>query len=233
MSHDRTTRRLLAGCVIACALALLLSPIAISLSYRAPDGEEQPKVTDWMQAWGSLAGVLAGLLAAGAAALLLLHERKRATEAERQLDEERAEADLSAPRSVVLTQARFGGQEYAGEGFADQMTLQLQNYGAFPIRNVALIVSLPDDVGHVLLPRFSLIRPGGEQQIDRNFSPGFRVLGPRSLSRMRGLVTACFIDHAGQAWQVTSDGEVSRTKIPYPGVETVAALPNTVRLDVR
>jgi hypothetical protein len=86
---DRAMRRLLVSCGLAFSAALILSMATCSAAYRAPSGEEQPKATDWMQAWGSIAGVFAGLAAALAATALLLHERAATKEALQHLAEER------------------------------------------------------------------------------------------------------------------------------------------------
>ncbi|WP_406084885.1 hypothetical protein OHA01_11580 [Micromonospora zamorensis] len=74
--------------ITASALLALGSMWFIAAIYRAPAGEEQPKVTDWMQAWGGVFGVIAGLAAALAATALLLHERAAAQDARQQLADE-------------------------------------------------------------------------------------------------------------------------------------------------
>ena len=79
---DRTTLLLTVGSAVCAVVAIILG-IADWAVTNAPDaGPDRPKVTDWMQAWGSIGGVLAGLAAASAAALLLRFERRRASEAE-------------------------------------------------------------------------------------------------------------------------------------------------------
>lgn len=77
MHPSRRVIGLLVWLAFVCYLAVLCM-FAISVDYRPPDGEEAPKVTDWMQGWGSIAGVAAGLAAAVAAAWLVLHEREQA-----------------------------------------------------------------------------------------------------------------------------------------------------------
>lgn len=87
-----------------------LLAIVMSITYVPPQGTEAPKVTDWMQGWGSLAGVLAGAAAAVAAAWLLLHERQQARDAQAQLREERSEAALAVPRAVQFS--KFKSEVY-------------------------------------------------------------------------------------------------------------------------
>lgn len=187
-------------------------------------------MTDWMQAWGSLAGVFAGLAAAGAAAALLLHERKRASAAESQLAEERAEAKLAVPRSMVVTSAHFGSVGPAEAMHVYGFDLHLHNFGGLPIRNVALIVALPADLGYLLLPRLTVIGPAGVERISRRLRQGPRL--PEAPIPMICHVTACYLDHSGQAWQVTSDGGISATTVSYPAAEEAAARPDTIRLDI-
>ncbi|MEV5206727.1 hypothetical protein AB0K35_04505 [Micromonospora sp. NPDC053740] len=58
------------GLLITASAVVLM--VDFSKSYRPPAGEEQPKITDWMQAWGSIGAVIAGVLAALAAGALLV-----------------------------------------------------------------------------------------------------------------------------------------------------------------
>ncbi len=61
-------------CALAALVPCLVLPHVISLTYDAHSPADRPNVADWMQAWGNLAAVGAGLLAALAARSLLRHE---------------------------------------------------------------------------------------------------------------------------------------------------------------
>ncbi|MDG4784010.1 hypothetical protein O7614_30600 [Micromonospora sp. WMMD961] len=215
---DWISRRL-AIWFIASALLAGGSMWFIAAIYRAPAAEEQPKVTDWMQAWGSILGVVAGLAAAGAAAALFLHERRRSEQAERQLIEEREEAALNAPRAVVATPARFGTFGGDSDAHISEVVLTVHNYGSNPIRNLAVIVTLPKDGRHLILPHHEGLGPGDKHDFRQRYQAGLRVPGPWSPIMGRAPVTVCFIDHTNQAWQRTSDGGVERTSVPYPFLE--------------
>ncbi|MET7967565.1 hypothetical protein [Micromonospora sp. NPDC005305] len=221
MKIDRTTAIVLVGAGTGSVAALVLSLAAISAAtYDVPVGQEPPKITDWMQAWGSIGGVIAGLAAAGAAAFLLLHERQRAAEAERQLAEERAEAALNVPRAVVVSPAGFGGHGHPGDQYIDEVVLTIANYGGNAIRNVAAVAALPNEGPRIVLRRIPVIGPGGEHRIRERSRPAVPLPpGPWTLPEVPATVTVCFIDHTNQAWQTSSDGEISRTTVPYPAVE--------------
>ncbi|MCG5470922.1 hypothetical protein LADH09A_004894 [Micromonospora sp. LAH09] len=226
MKLDRKTWLLAAGSVALIVLALALFAAAISAAYRAPSDEEQPKVTDWMQAWGSIAGVVAGLAAAGAATALLLHEWRRAEVAERQLAEERAESALSVPRAIVVLPALLsGGASPSGEQHIYEVETAIYNHGSTGVRNVAFIVSLPEGGPRLLLPRVAMIGPGGRGQIKEKSGKPVPYPGPSKIGTLEATVTVCFIDHTNQAWQIASDGEVSRTTEPYPAEERAVTFP--------
>ncbi|MBQ0982243.1 hypothetical protein, partial [Micromonospora sp. M61] len=142
MLLDWIARRMALWITVSVVL-VLTSMWVISASYRAPVGEDQPKVTDWMQGWGSVFGVVAGLAAAGAAAFLLLHERQRAAASERQIAEERADAVLNVPRAVVAAPAQFKINGGGDDKHLGEVVAAVHNYGSNPIRNVAVVVTLP------------------------------------------------------------------------------------------
>ncbi|MEV0396716.1 hypothetical protein [Polymorphospora rubra] len=201
---------ILAGCAIVSLASLIPAAAAVSMAaYRTPEGQEQPKFTDWMQAWGGVGGVVAGLVAALAAGLLLRYELKRGAEAERQAAEERAEAALNIPRAVVVTPARF--TTYSSNTISN-VAVTVHNFGPQPIRNVAVIVTLPEDGERLIFRPSLMIRAGSEERLTEKYSSASVRAGGRAH------VTVCFIDYTGQAWQQTSDGEVSRTTMPYPAV---------------
>lgn len=85
----RLTRWLIAAATIFGVAGIAFALSFLSTVYDTPAGVEPAKVTDWMQAWGSIAAFAAGLLAAIFTAALLLHEMRQAAE---------ARADASAAR---------------------------------------------------------------------------------------------------------------------------------------
>ncbi|GAA1586498.1 hypothetical protein GCM10009828_008660 [Actinoplanes couchii] len=172
---------------------------------------ELPKVTDWIQAWGGVGGVFAGLAAASAAALLLMFERNRADTAGRQLADERAEAALNVARAGVVTDARFGG--YGGD--EEPHINDIHNYGSSPLRNVVAVVSLPTS-GNYVIQAYEVMGPGEEQQVQKKLKAAVRVAPPWKFRAEKAPVAVCFIDHANQAWQRTSGGGVTRTTMLYP-----------------
>ncbi|QLD24203.1 hypothetical protein HXZ27_08230 [Micromonospora carbonacea subsp. aurantiaca] len=99
------------------------------------------------------------------------------------------------------------------------------------IRNVQAVVVLPEDGPCLILRPFTVIGPGANEAIRQGFAPVLKIPASYELSKLRATVRVCFIDHVGQPWQVTSDGQISRTTVPYPAVDAAAAVPGTVRLD--
>ncbi|MGW5557605.1 hypothetical protein ACWER9_10325 [Micromonospora sp. NPDC003944] len=188
------------------AFAVVLCIAAWAVANAPESGPERPKVTDWMQAWGSIAGVFAGLAAAGAATALLLHERGEARQARAELASERAEAALIAPRAVIVTAARFG----TVNGKIHNAACTVHNYGSGLIRWANAHIQLPG--GQVLiLPPAELIPPGQHQIFSESYQTPIEV-SAESWSPEGGLapVTLRFIDSAGQRWEKTDDGQPQR-----------------------
>lgn len=120
--------RRLAIWITANVVLIIVSLCVISASYRAPAGKEQPTVTDWMQAWGSLFGVVAGLAAAVAAAALLLFERAAAKEARRQLAEEReAIRQKEGKASIEVRSEQY--RKIRGDRVSEEHRYVVKNHG--------------------------------------------------------------------------------------------------------
>ncbi|KAB1922510.1 hypothetical protein F8280_18820 [Micromonospora noduli] len=136
MKLDRRTVLALLGALTGVA-ALVLSLAAISAATHSPVGPERPKVTDWMQAWGSVLGVVAGLAAAGAATALLLHERKAADEARRQLAEERAaNSQKESKASIEVRSEQY--RKIRGDRVDEQQRFVIKNHGPAEAQSVAV-----------------------------------------------------------------------------------------------
>jgi len=214
---------------IATAVALVAIMVARSATYRAPAAPEQPKVTDWMQAWGTIAGAVTGLLAALAASALLWHEMRQARVAREQLAAEREEAALNVPRAVVVSSASFGTYGRDDEDKrGNQVVARVVNYGSGPIRNLAVIVTVPETGLQLILPGRDLLGPNEEASFNQSYTAGWAL--PRSWVPGLGKapVTACFIDHTNQAWERSSDGSVTRTTVPYPRIEEALASTDSI-----
>ncbi|MGY3515093.1 hypothetical protein ACVMYR_02120 [Micromonospora sp. PTRAS2] len=199
------TRRLLVGCVVLSSVGLVLSMFAISMGYRAPTGEEQPKITDWMQAWGSIFGVFAGLAAAGAAAWLLIHEREQTRQARAELAAERAEAMLAGPRSVVVSDPMV---ERRGGG-SIRVTVTVHNYGVTPIRAISILLTPLRHQPEILLPEVDVIGPSGQRELVK------KLAGPEW---ERGILliptfAVYFRDSSGSRWRRENNLEPER----WPG----------------
>lgn len=189
---------------------------AISVVYRAPTGEEQPKVTDWMQGWGSIAGVVAGLAAAGAAAWLLMHERQEAQRARAELAAERADAELVGPRLVVATDPVLYMYD---ETSAHEVAVTVRNFGPMPILRVFVVVSLFPGAEEMRPPPANVIPPlSGE----RRFVAGFEddpIKLPHSdqvLISQSAKVVLYFTDAAGQGWRKTKNGQPEKVRFAVP-----------------
>jgi hypothetical protein len=71
-------RRLALTAIITCGVAAILASagvaVWVTVTYDPPPGANRPNLADWLQAWGSWAAVVAGLLAVVGTVLLLAHE---------------------------------------------------------------------------------------------------------------------------------------------------------------
>ncbi|MFI7279906.1 hypothetical protein ACIBOV_06535 [Micromonospora chersina] len=214
MKLDRKVWLLIAGSASLLLLALILLAAAVSAAYRPPAGQDPPKVTDWMQAWGSVYGVLAGLAAAGAATALLMFERGQAREARAQLDAERAKAELSAARALVVVPARFSTVGHDGREYIHDARVDLYNYGPTPMRHLVVVFMLPEDGQEIAIRALDLLMPGQQRQIEHHFDKGLQVSGSWKLTG-RPAARCYFMDANNKAWCMTSSGVVGRTDFPY------------------
>jgi len=138
---DRIARRLARWIAVSTLLTLAsMSTIMwiISASYRTPAGEEQPNVTDWMQGWGSIFGVVAGLAAAVAAAALLMHERAAAKEARRQLAEEK-EANRQKEQKASIEVRSEQYRKVRGDQVHEEQRYVVKNHGPAEARSVEVM----------------------------------------------------------------------------------------------
>ncbi|MEU2661216.1 hypothetical protein [Micromonospora sp. NPDC007220] len=108
--------------------------------------EEIPKVTDWMQGWGSIAAVLVSGLAVIFTGWLLRHEvrARRLDEAHREAeaaDRQAAQARLIVP---VVTECLMQSTEYPTA--VTHVKWKIENYSSLPILGLRLVFDGPVEV---------------------------------------------------------------------------------------
>ncbi|AYF26081.1 hypothetical protein CSH63_01100 [Micromonospora tulbaghiae] len=157
---------------------------------------ELPKVTDWMQAWGSLIGVFVSALAVIITGLLLRHEMR----ARRQDKEDR---DAAQAR---LVSTRLELPEVGLNGYVENAIVTLKNHSDAPIHALTVVLregGSDEERGFVGLDdadspyRFEpYVSPGEELQ----FVYGFNVeVDPGDLM-VFGEIHITFIDASGLSW---------------------------------
>ncbi|MEU1249647.1 hypothetical protein [Micromonospora arida] len=182
---------------------------------RSSQREEQPKVTDWMQAWGSVAAVFAGVAAAVAAGWLLLHERQEAQRARAELAAERAEAELTTPRAIVITDPMvIIDREYAE---FKRMNFKVINYGPAAIRRVVAMAVLPPGKPEIYFEVTDFIAPaGGEHVFEQSYRYPLRLSEPDLVTSSTVQIALFFIDSSGQAWRKPKDGQPEKWFREFP-----------------
>ncbi|WP_435589175.1 hypothetical protein [Micromonospora chalcea] len=161
---------------------------------------EPPKVTDWMQAWGSLLGVGISTLAVIITGLLLRHEMRARRD-------EKEDSDAAQAR-LVATGLRE--PEVGSDGHMQAITLALRNYSSAPLYE--LYLELRDSRGDsrktftgggmggtgkaVLYQRY--VQPNGKVDERHVFAKSSTI--ERADLLMFGEVYIRFIDAAGLAW---------------------------------
>ncbi|MFI7429938.1 hypothetical protein ACIBPB_23355 [Micromonospora sp. NPDC049836] len=158
---------------------------------------ELPKVTDWMQGWGSLAGVLVSTLAVIITGFLLRHEmRARREDTE---DREAAQARLIS--------TSLGLPDVGPDGYVDRVIVTLKNYSAAPIYDLSAELresTIRDPDGFIGIAvtgspwHFeSRVLPGDEIEMTYRFEV---ELDPGDLT-VFGCVFIRFTDAAGLPWE--------------------------------
>ncbi|WP_433357934.1 hypothetical protein ACQPYV_12755 [Micromonospora saelicesensis] len=215
MKFDRKTWRLIATAgLFLLATVLCIATWAVANAPRS--GPDRPKVTDWMQAWGSIAGVFAGLAAAGAATALLLFERRQAREARAELAAQRAESDLTGARLVVATSPEIF---MYGPAYVSDVAVTVHNFGPAPILRVFVVIKLFPGADELLPAPANVIPPlSGEAR----FAVGLEtdpMKVPHSDELLLGEsaeVTLYFTDATGQGWRKGKVGQPEKVRIAVP-----------------
>jgi hypothetical protein len=157
----RIARWLVASTILLGSVAAAVMMINISRRYRTPQGVEPAKVTDWMQAWGSIVTIVASLAAAAFTAVLLLHEMREARAARQDATEERAQAAddraeilrdrdddrkrfARAVSSVGPFLTYYPAEDANDAVFVSEMKVDLNNRGAAAVTSLTVRVEFPD-----------------------------------------------------------------------------------------
>lgn len=203
--------------------AAVAAMIVTSSRYTPPPSQEPPKVTDWMQGWGNIVGVAAGILAALFTGLLLLHERRQAkvaqvdaAEARRDAKRERAEAAadrarveadrveaLKLPARAVVHGSKVSISGQPSLGLIAQINVSVFNFGSGPVRRLEVSITSREGDETIDLDPIDVFGPGHEVA-RRSFSPHQRespfIVKAHDI-RLR------FIDVNGRSWVRVNNGE--------------------------
>ncbi|MFY1696086.1 hypothetical protein [Solwaraspora sp. WMMA2101] len=210
--RDKTFRNYLIGCAVCGLASIVLCMFSVSMWYRPPAGQEAPKVTDWMQAWGGIGGILAGFAAAGAAAWLVHFERQEARAARDELAADREARALAAARSVAGSKAQLF-HEPGRPNVVYWYDFSVNNGGTTTILEVRVVVIAPG-IEAGIAGSAPLIAAGGEY---RPKPPSWFAARQRKGVQSRwGDVDIYFRDPENRAWLVRGAGEVQRCPYPYP-----------------
>ncbi|MDG4787285.1 hypothetical protein O7626_15325 [Micromonospora sp. WMMD1102] len=215
--RDRWLPWLLTGCVLSGVAAFVFLAFVVSMAFDPPAGTEAPKVTDWMQGWGSITGVLAGAAAAVAAAWLLVHERQQAREARKQLREERAEAEKTAARAVQHRSVKATVSRTENGKRLLTFSVTVANYGAEPVRGVSALLSSVERPRGYILRVGEVIGPHSELRASAKWPLPDGPEPRRSGSELQpAFVTVNFFDSAGREWVRVDNGEPARGTLDLP-----------------
>ncbi|WP_146247268.1 hypothetical protein [Micromonospora arborensis] len=166
---------------------------------------EVPKITDWMQAWGSLIGIAVSSLAVIITGMLLRHEM-------RMRREEKADAEAAQARLISVT---WSGVE-EGDGSDKVIQWQVFNHSQAPIREVLLEV----DEGRTreeptVVAVINYIGPGesesGAADLEKAVASGYGL---------RPVVSTIFTDGCGIRWARRERGQPVKIRGPLRPAET-------------
>lgn len=154
---------------------------------------EEPRITDWMQAWGSVAGVAVGILASALTGGLLLYEIRTGRRAQREAAEDRAEA--AADRALVAAERRDAALMQARtvvpsemevdlreDGFIALVRLEVSNFGPGPVLDLEVFVMIENESVRARgeLSSRAVLGPGQTLTIDGPIRPAIdtaKILG--------------------------------------------------------
>jgi hypothetical protein len=104
---------------------------------------EAPKITDWMQGWGSIAGLVMSTLAVLLTGLLFRHEI-------RVRREERQDSEAAQARLVLPLLLHFSNQAESGSGEYESIEWEVTNHSPAPILALAVELRLREYLSAVV-----------------------------------------------------------------------------------
>ncbi|MEH1101880.1 hypothetical protein [Micromonospora sp. CPCC 205561] len=160
---------------------------------------EAPKITDWMQAWGSLAGLLMSTLAVIVTGLLLRHEIR--VRREEQRASEAAQARLVIP--VLTFDDDSGTEGIRTYGPSNPASVTLTNHSAAPIFDVRVDVVWKGANRWPGRRRDSVetVSSGGARRftvVEKTVAVDYEL---PALAASRGQARVQFTDAAGLVWE--------------------------------
>ncbi|MEU5914325.1 hypothetical protein [Micromonospora sp. NPDC047527] len=175
---------------------------------------EAPKITDWMQAWGSIAGVVMSTAAVFFTGLLFRHE-VRARRREQQ-DAEAAQARLVVPRIVDYAAGTGGSDE---PRMIEKVKWEVINYSDAPIFSVRVRITYQDVFSIRLSQTFAVVKESCSGVVE--------VSRPVGVDELKGFgVTATFVDCNGKTWRRADQTLPERTVLkPNPRSTDVESSP--------
>jgi hypothetical protein len=237
---QRSTKVLISLSALLLAVSMVCLAMWLSLIYEPPTPADRPKVTDWMQAWGSLGGFLAAVGAAGFTGWLLRHELGSARRSEerarldRRTEAERSRRALAELVTYHLENGGDSGGARTPADWADESdhwravvgtvppvvlgTLVVINNGTNCIYK--MIASVPGVAEPLNLRGIGVIPPGVarvafamDHIMDRGSTAG-RDAADFANNKLVPWIQ--FEDNAGVSWKRGNDGSLTEVANPVP-----------------
>jgi hypothetical protein len=166
-------------------------------------------LTDWLQAWGTVAGALFAAVAAVAAFLLLLHEIKIRRR-------EDADTRASTARSILVTFGQPKGKwaTHETEGSITFIELYMHNFSRYPILDVAVSAERLDGGASLNTWTTDILMPGASRTTKWTLDPPVTwptTVDPPGLFRTK----ITFTDDNGLRWQRIDRQQPSRILAAY------------------
>ncbi|GLI02935.1 hypothetical protein [Phytohabitans aurantiacus] len=218
-----------AAAVIAVPLAILARTAA---NYKPPESVDPPTLADWMQAWGTVAAVVAGLLAAVFTAGLLIHEMREADRARRDASRERADAERdrrvaqydrdlarkerhdtekAQARAVIVDNTEIS----ADNGEIRRVRGRVHNFSSGPILSLEVRLVGTGMLRDLDVPMgvVGTLEPAGERSLDTAVTTAAPTRGLDDHA-VKDLVTVeiRFMDSDGRRWIRRGNGQPERVR---------------------
>lgn len=174
---------------------------------------DAPSVTDWMQGWGNVLGVVLSSIAVIFTGLLFRHERN--VRREEKADADAAQARLVVGRITDISRVASDDISTPGEGPGRAVLWKVKNYSSMPVFNVEVWVERVFDIDE---PPFDFLNLEEKHDVVEDELIGFTL--PRDLIQeeypgaafdlTRYEITVVFTDRNGFAWTRTGFNEPQR-----------------------